>query len=262
MLCTVQKKSYTLITGASSGIGLELAKIAAAQGHDLVLVARRRDALDSLAASLQKEHSVVAEVIALDLGQPESPTSLAAALKKRHIQIDTLINNAGFGDYGPFTESKLSTQLSMIDLNIRALVELTHRLAPDMVARGNGRIMNVASVAGFLPGPLMATYFASKAFVLSFSEALGVELAGSGVTVTCLCPGSTKTSFGENAHVSATHSTRTSRVTAAQVAAFGWKAMMSGKPVAVHGIGNRWSLFLTRFVPRGFVTKLVHSIQR
>lgn len=256
------EKTYTLITGASGGIGEALARKAAGDGRNVVLVARNKGKLTKLARELTKQHDIDAEVMAFDLSLPESPKQLCDVLKRKKITVDILVNNAGFGDYGTFAESDLETQLAMVDLNVRSLTELTHRLLPGMVARKHGYIMNVASVAGFLPGPLMSVYFASKAYVLSFSEALFEELRGSGVSVTCLCPGSTKTAFGETAHVSETHSTRTSRVTATDVADYGWDAMLAKKPVAVHRLSNRSMLWFTRFMPRRLVTRLVHDIQK
>ena len=254
--------TYTLITGASGGIGRELAVIAAHEGHNLVLVARNQEKLVGLADELEKLSGIKTHVIAADLGQAGAIKTVHNELEAKNIQIDTLINNAGFGDFGDFASTELSTQLGMIDLNVRSLTELTHLLLPDMIKHGTGRVMNLGSVASFVPGPMMSVYFASKAYVLSFSEALSEELRGSGVTVTCLCPGSTSTGFGESAHVSETHSTRTSKVTARDVAEYGWRAMVNGKPVAVHRVSNRFAVWATRFLPRKLVPRLVHHIQR
>ena len=256
------KHTYTLITGASSGIGKALATTAARNGHNLILVARSKDALTALARSLTERYDVYAEVIACDLTDPKSPQEVHQITRRKNLTVDTLINNAGFGDYGAFVDADRSTQLRMIDLNTRALTELTHLFLPGMVERKDGRIMNVGSIASFLPGPLMSVYFASKAYVLSFSEALATELRGSGVIVTCLCPGSTKTDFGESAHVSKNHSTRTSHVTPDHIAAFGWDAMQRGKVVAVYGTGNKISIILSKFLPRGVVARLVEYIQK
>ncbi len=161
-----------------------------------------------------------------------------------------------------FVASDRQKQLALIDLNVRALTELTHLFLPAMVKAGAGRIMNVGSIASFVPGPRMSVYFASKAYVLSFSEALAEELKDSGVSVTCLCPGSTKTNFAGTAHVSKTHSTATSLITPAQVAEFGWNAMMNGKRVAIHGASNRFALFAMRFLPRRTITRIVARIQK
>lgn len=254
--------TYTLITGASSGIGKALAAIAAAHGHNLVLVARNTDQLTAIARDLTERYPIHCEIISCDLATQGGVDTIIDTLTRKQLPVNILINNAGVGDYGLFAQSNRSTQLSMIDLNIRSLTELTHRLLPAMTSRGQGRIMNVASVAGFMPGPLMSVYFATKAYVLSFSEALAEELRESGVTVTCLCPGSTKTSFGATAHVSKTHSTRTSNVSADSVAQFGWKAMERGTPVAIHGFANRYSVWALRWMPRQFVRRAVKQLQR
>lgn len=254
--------TYTLITGASGGIGKELALIAAREGRNVVLVARRRGALTKLARELTKRYDIYSEVIAADLTSADAVETIQIALRRKKITVGILINNAGFGSYGNFAMSDKASQLAMIDLNIRALTELTHALLPTLLAQKQAYIMNLGSVAGFLPGPLMSVYFASKAYVLHFSEALAEELRGSGVSVTCLCPGSTKTGFGEVARVSATHSTRTSRVTAREVAEYGWRAMKRKKRVAVYGFSNRLSLVLIRFLPKAAVTRIVHRIQR
>lgn len=253
---------YTLITGASSGIGKELAEIAAREGHNVILVARDEAALTTVAKDLAKRYGIDAIVLVSDLTKQQSPQQIFDTITSKKVVVDTLINNAGFGDYGDFVQSDRVAQLGMINLNVRALTELTHLFLPAMVRRKTGYVMNLGSVAGFLPGPYMSVYFASKAYVLSFSEALSAELRDSGVSVTCLCPGSTKTSFGESAHVSETHSTRTSHVTPRQVAEFGWKAMKDGKPVAVYGFGNRLSIIFTKFLPRRLVVRIVERIQK
>lgn len=253
---------YTLITGASSGIGRELATIAAINHKDLVLVARDASELQVVASGLAKKYGIKTVVIACDLVENKSPQHIYDTLGDRDITVDILINNAGVGDYGVFARADRRKQLALIDLNIRALTELTHLFLPSMIKRGNGHIMNVGSTASFVPGPLMSVYFASKAYVLSFTEALAEELKGSGVIATCLCPGSTKTNFGSTAHVSDTHSTATSRVTPRQVAEFGWGAMMSGKTVAIHGTTNRLALFAMRFLSRKMITRIVAHIQK
>lgn len=254
-------KTYTLITGASSGIGRELALLAAFDGHNLVLVARRKAALNKLAKEIEKVHKVKVTVIASDLSKSGSAEKLAKNIAGKKIKVGQLINNAGFGDYGNFASSSLPTQQSMIQLNITTLTELTHLLLPQ-IKKTDGKIMNVGSVASFIPGPLMSVYFASKAYVLSFSEALAEELRDSGVTITCLCPGSTKTDFGSSANVNETHSTKTSKITALEVAKYGWQAMQEGKVVAVHGAANKVSTTLVRFLPRFAVRRLVHKIQK
>ena len=177
-----------LVTGASSGIGLELATLLAKDRHDLVLVARGRERLDGVARGLTEEFGVAATVLPADLTDPSAPIDIALALAERKLAIDILVNNAGFGVYGFFAQTPLEKELAMIQVNITALTHLTKLLLPGMLERRRGRILNVASTAAFQPGPLMAVYYATKAYVLSFSEALANETAGTGVTVTALCP--------------------------------------------------------------------------
>ena len=256
-------KDYTIITGASSGIGYELAKLAAKNEQNMVLVARDKSGLDKA----KKEITVInpklsVETVALDLSEPTSAQELFEYCKKRECNVTTLINNAGFGYYGVFEKSDLKRQLAMIDLNIRTLTELTHLFLPNMVARGSGKVMNLGSVASFFPGPLMSVYFASKNYVLAFSEAIAEELRGSGVTVTCLCPGSTKTNFGKSAHVSETHSTADPKTTAEDVAMFGWYHMDQGTVVATYGFSNRLSISLARLLPRSLRVKLIKRVQK
>ena len=184
-----------LITGASSGIGFELAGICAARGHDLVLVARREGTLLDLARTLTREHGVRAEAIAADLSHPDVAAAVVDRTSALGLDVDILVNNAGFGLYGPFSETSLDTEVEMIQLNITSLTALTKLLLPGMLERRAGRILNVASTASFFPGPLMAVYYATKAYVLSFSEAISNELEGTGVTVTALCPGPTASGF-------------------------------------------------------------------
>lgn len=255
---TMTAQTYTLITGASGGIGLELAKIAAAEGRSLILVARTEATLFEIAGDLGNTH----EVIACDLSQSGSATKLAHEIKSRGLVVSELINNAGFGDYGEFADSNLEKQLNMVQLNISSLIELTHILLPGIIDT-QGKIMNIGSVGSFLPGPLMSVYFATKHFVLAFSEALSEELRGTGVTVTCLCPGPTNTSFGKNAAVSATHSTNNTKTTAESVARVGWRAMQTGKPVAINSFGLKVAVFvLTRLLPRSLVRRIVMQLQK
>ena len=255
---------YTLITGASSGIGKELALIAGRENHNLVLVARNQTALKAVRSQILKEanKSLKIEVLAVDLSGPKAAHEIFEFCKKKKIFVRQLINNAGFGDYGNFSESNRERQLQMIAVNIRVLTELTHLFLPAMIKRESGKIMNLGSVASFLPGPLMSVYFATKNYVLSFSEALAEELSGSGVTVTCLCPGSTKTDFGSNAKVSETHSTANPKTTALEVAQFGWYHLQAGTRVAVYGRTNRFMIQLTKLIPRTLLTKLVMKIQK
>jgi uncharacterized protein len=258
----MKKQTYALITGASGGIGEQLALLAAADGYNVILVARDKVALKRVAELIEQRYGVTTLVLAQDLAQPKSPKLIFDSVKRQNISVSVLINNAGFGDYGEFSKSNRSIQLSMIDLNIRALTELTHLFLPEMVKRRKGYVVNLGSIASFLPGPLMSVYFASKAYVLSFSDALAQELKGSGVSVTCLCPGSTKTQFGNAAHVKTSHSTQTSRVTPKQVAVFGWEAMKKGKTRAIYGNSNRFTILAMKIVPHNLVARIVEKIQK
>lgn len=246
-----------LITGASSGIGMELARIHAANGGQLVLAARRKERLESLKADIEARYDTTAAVIAVDLSEPDATDTVCRELTEKGIAPDILINNAGFGDHGFFHKGDWDSYHPMIGVNVTALTALTHRLLPDMVRRGNGKIMNVASMAGFLPGPLNAVYYATKAYVVSFSEALANELSGTGVTITALCPNATATEFAEVATMDGVRSFRGFVASARDVAEYGYKAMMHGKPVAVPGMANRLLVHgLLRFFPRGLVTRI------
>lgn len=255
--------NYTLITGATSGIGRELASIAAREKRNLVLLARNKKALEEIKIELLKSYNKIrVEVLAIDLSQLESAQKVYDFCSQNKLFVDELINNAGFGDYGEFSNSDVARQLSMIDLNIRSITELTHLFLPAMVKKKHGKIMNLGSVASFLPGPLMSVYFASKSYVLRFSEALAEELKNTGVSVTCLCPGPTKTNFGNAAKVSKTHSTANPKTTARDVAEFGWYHLQNGTRVAIHGRGNRLIVQAIKFIPRTVLAKLVQKIQR
>jgi len=251
-----------LVTGASAGIGLELARLAAKDGHDLVLVARRRDRLEALAAELTTAYAVQVTTIAVDLSDQTAAAAIAEHVRSAGKHVDFLINNAGFGSCGPFSEALLDREVEMIHLNIRALVQLTHWFLPEMLARKSGRILNVASVAGFLSGPYMATYYASKAFVLSFTEALAAELLGTGVTITASCPGPTKTEFGA---VSGNHKTELFRhhvAQAAPVALHAYRAMMTGKVVAIPGWMNKLIVQSIRIAPRSWLRAIAARLNR
>ena len=267
MCDTGYMNKFTLITGASSGIGLEFARIATREKRNLLLIARDEPKLlelqkEILSQKQAKNNKLQVEVLAIDLSKNNSAQKVLEFCEKKNIFINELINNAGFGDYGNFADSKLATQISMINLNIKTVTELTHLLLPEMINQKEGRVLTMGSVAAFLPGPLMSVYFATKNYVLSFSRALHEELRGSGVTVTCLCPGPTNTGFGKAAHVSETHSTAHPKTTAREVAEFGWYQMQTGEPVAIYGTGNKISIFMTKFVPRNLLPRLVKRIQK
>jgi len=258
-------KEYTLITGASSGIGLELAHIALREKRNVILVARDERRLKDVQVALREQYpknKSLIEILALDLAKSTAAQKVFAFCEENQFFVSELVNNAGFGDYGNFAGSDVKRQLSMIDLNVKTLTELTHFFLPAMLKNKRGRILNLGSIASFLPGPLMSVYFATKNYVLSFSRALSEELRGTGVTVTCLCPGATSTGFGKNAHVSATHATAHPKTTAREVAEFGWYQMQQGKSVAIYSLGNRLAVQTIKFVPRNLLTKLVKKLQK
>jgi short-subunit dehydrogenase len=251
-----------LITGASSGIGLELARLFAGDGHDVVLVARTEAKLRDVASRLEKEHGIRATVIAADLARPDAAQAIVDTIRKGDLSIDALVNNAGYGVIGPFVETDLKAELEMIQVNIVALTQLTKLLLPSMVARKSGRILNVASTAAFQPGPLMAVYYATKAYVLSFSEAIADELRDSGVTVTALCPGPTDTGFAAAADATTTRLfTVTRPMDPVLVARKGYEGMKRGRRVVVPGLKNLLLAESVRFTPRRIVTVIVRKLQ-
>ena len=246
-----------LITGASSGIGLELAKLFARDGHDVVLVARSADKLKQLAGELGSAHGVRATVISADLADPGAPEEIFRTLRAADVELDVLVNNAGFGVTGPFLATDAAAELRMIQVNVTALTHLTKLFLPAMLGRGAGRILNVASTAGFQPGPFMAVYYATKAYVISFSEALANELQGTGVTVTCLCPGVTDTEFQKRAGTEQTPLFRQMRpMDAKTVARDGYRALMKGKPLVISGFRNWLLAESLRVSPRKLVTAI------
>ncbi|MFI5182551.1 MAG: SDR family NAD(P)-dependent oxidoreductase [Thermoanaerobaculia bacterium] len=248
MTTEIPGRRKALITGASSGIGADLARIFAREGHDLVLVARSRDRLDALAREVKEKYGATARVLPIDLSEPGAARVIHAQAAEEGIEVDVLVNNAGFGMRGPFPELDPGRQLEMIQVNLVALTELTHLFAPEMVRRARGRILNVASTAAFQPGPLMAVYCATKAYVLSFSAALADELRGSGVTVTCVAPGATETGFGEVAGVSATRLFRSGTMSSRDVAEAAYAALSKGLPLVVPGFKNCLLSASVRFV--------------
>lgn len=252
-----------LITGASGGIGLELAKLFATDGHDLVLVARSADALQKLATELSGTHGIRARVIARDLCDPRAPDEIYLELKEACVAVDFLVNNAGFGTFGFFAETTPVQLLEMMQVNMAALTHLTRLFVNNMIAKRSGRILNVASTAAFQPGPLMAVYYATKAYVLSLSEALANELHGSGVTVTVLCPGPTLTGFQKRANMEKSPLvTGTLPVMdAVGVAKIGYRGLMKGKTIVIPGFVNRVLVFSVRLGPRKLVTAIARRIQ-
>ena len=249
-------KNVILITGASAGLGAEFARQCSARGERLVLVARRRDKLEALASELGN-----ARAVTLDLGLPGAAATLIADLAAHDEQVGTLINNAGFGLWGKFTALDGARQRAMIDLNCGTLVELTHAVLPGMIERGQGAILNLASTAAFQPGPGMATYFATKAFVLSFSEALHEEVRDKGVRVTALCPGPTKTEFGAIAGFKGNGGFDKISARSEDVVAMGLKALDKGRAVAIPGLVNKAGAQAHRFMPRWLLRKVTAAMK-
>jgi short-subunit dehydrogenase len=244
-------RGTALITGASAGLGAEFAKLCAAGGYDVVLVARSASRLAETAASLTGSYGVQARPLAADLADPAAPAQIFAQLAGG--AVDILINNAGFGVRGAFAETDWAKEANLLQVNVGALAHLTKLFLPGMVRRGSGRILNLASTAAFVPGPFMAMYYASKAFVLSFSEALANEVQGTGVTVTALCPGATRTEFADVAGLANSKLFTGPTMGAAEVARVGYDAMMAGKPSVIAGARNRWMMRGARLLPRGWV---------
>ena len=254
-------RKTALITGASFGVGLELARIFAREAHNLVLVARSADKLRQMASELEKAHSTRSLILAADLSEPGAAAYVLDQTTRANIAVDILVNNAGFGQYGFFAESDLEECLRQIQLNVTTLTHLTRLYLPEMLERKEGRILNVASTAAFQPGPLMAVYFATKAYVLHLSEALANELEGTGVTVTCLCPGATATEFHKRANATGMRLLSMGTMDARTVAEGGYRALMAGKPVVISGFKNWLVAQSVRFSPRKLVTAIARKTQ-
>ena len=251
-----------LITGASNGIGLELARVHASKGGDLVLVARNQSKLEELKIELENQYKIKVYTIVKDLSVNDSAQEVYDETMKAKIQIDYLINNAGFGDFGMFVETDWNKELQMINLNITTLTQFTKLYLKDMVKRRSGRIMNVASTAAFQSGPTMAVYYATKAYVLSFSEAVNNEVSDKGVTITTLCPGATESGFQAAAAMEESNLVKGRKLpTSKEVAEYGYAAMMKGKTIAIHGLLNWIMANSVRFTPRALVVKLTRKIQ-
>ncbi len=253
---------YTLITGASSGIGLELAKIFAAKGHDLILVARRKEKLDALARELSTAHNIQVEVLTKDLSLPHAAKAVYDELKEKNLDVDILVNNAGFGGLGKFHEREWEKDHAMIQLNIVALTELTRYFIPDFVARNSGKILNVSSTASLMPGPLQAVYYATKAYVTSFSNAIAEELSDTNITVTNLMPGATATGFGKRSGMDKT-AIFAKTASAASVAQDGYDGLMVGKLDVVSGLtfSQKFSIGLIPLVPKKYLLKQIRKMQ-
>lgn len=256
--------NVALVTGASGGIGEALARVFAAHGFNVILVARTQSKLEELGAALSAQHGVQAYVMAADLSDPRSPASLLGQVGELGLSVEVLVNNAGFADFGEFASSDLGKQLQMIQVNITTLTELTHRVLPGMLERGRGRILNVASTAAFMPGPLMSVYYASKAYVLSFSEALNEELRGLGVNVTALCPGPVATGFQSRAAMEGSKLLQqrlNPLMSPEEVAKAGYEALMNGKAVVIPGLMNQMQALSPRFLPRALLPGIVKRSQ-
>jgi uncharacterized protein len=257
---SIVTERVTLITGASAGIGAELARVFASKGHRVALVARRSDRLTTLADEIAASGGAVPIVITCDLEQPDAGDRIAAVLAAQGVEVEYVVNNAGFGIFGHAIERDRAEQLGMIAVNIRTLTDLSLRFS-DHLIRHRGGILNVGSVAGFLPGPGMAVYYASKAYVLSFSEALRGELAPRGVRVTALCPGPVPSEFQARAGFLPGLDSAILNVSASDVAQAGYRGLMANKRAVLPGVGIKIVPFLLRLVPRGFVLAAVGRLQ-
>jgi uncharacterized protein len=250
-----------LITGASSGIGYEFTRLFAKNGYDLVLAARSEKQLMQLAHDLKEKFGVSVKVIVKDLSQASAPEEIFTELQQEGVTIDVLVNNAGFATYGMFAEIDLAAELQEMQLNMVTLTHLTKLFLPDMLKRRRGKILNVASTAAFQPGPLMAVYYATKAYVLSFSEALANELRGTGVSVTTLCPGPTESGFQKRASIEESRLVSGKKIMdAARVARAGYRALMAGKTVVIPGLRNKILAEAVRFSPRKMVTQVSRNM--
>ncbi|HUP27085.1 MAG TPA: SDR family oxidoreductase [Chloroflexia bacterium] len=251
-----------LVTGASSGIGYELARLFARDGYDMVLVARTEEKLEQVKAEMEKRHGIKVTVLVKDLARPSAPQEIKEQLEAAGISIDILVNNAGFTEFGLFTETDLNKELQMLQVNVAALTHLTKLFLPSMVERRAGKILNLASTAAFFPGPLMAVYYATKAYVLSFSEALANEVGDKGVTVTALCPGITATGFQKRGNMEDSGLVAGRKIMDARtVARIGYRGMMKGQAVVVTGLSNRIIVQASRFIPRGMARYLIRNAQ-
>ncbi|HEX2985051.1 MAG TPA: SDR family oxidoreductase [Ignavibacteriales bacterium] len=248
-------KETALITGASGGLGREFAKLFAENGYNLVITGRREDKLKSLAGVL-KPYDISCDIIVKDLSDPKAPKELFDELKQKNIHIDVLVNNAGFGVSGSFAEADIEKQLAMIQTNIASLTHLTKLAIDEMNKKGKGKILNIGSTGSFAPCPSIAVYCATKAYVLSFSEAIAYELEGTGITVTALCPGPTETGFAEAAGVVNAKSFKSGVMKAADAAKVGYEALMKKQPMVVAGLQNKLLTQSIRFSPRGLVTRI------
>lgn len=250
-----------LVTGASEGIGFELCKLLARDGYSIVLTARNKEQLERRVEQL-KQHAIETHIIVEDLSVPDACERIVEQLAAKNLQVDVLINNAGFANYGNFAENSLEKEMALLQVNIVALTKLTKLLLPSMIKNKNGKIMNLASMAAFVAGPQMAVYYASKAYVLSFSQGLACELEGTGVTVTAVCPGATATEFQERAGLGRSKLfSKVKPMDSTTVSEIGYRGMMNGETIVITGALNKLMAFSTRLFPRSMATRLVKRIQ-
>ncbi|MCC5942522.1 MAG: SDR family oxidoreductase [Balneolaceae bacterium] len=251
-----------VITGASSGIGLELARVFAREGYNLLITARRRDRLSELKQELENRHNITVHIIDVDLSEPDAPGKLFKFAVENKLPVSVLVNNAGIGDYGFFKDADWNRLSAIIDLNIKSLTHLTHLFIPELLKHEEAYIMNVASTAAFQPGPLMSIYYASKHYVLAFSEAIANELSDSGIKVSALCPGPTESEFQDVANMKKSKLfDRFPVATSQEVAEYGYKSLIKGKRVAIYGLTNKIAPKFISLVPRCWVTAAVRKIQ-
>jgi short-subunit dehydrogenase len=257
-----ETRGFALITGASGGIGAEFARVFAREGWNLVLVARDEEKLGRLSYECGLRHGVQILTLAKDLALPGAAQALYDSLAAENFTVEALVNNAGFATYGLFKDTSLEDERQEIALNVVTLTELTKLFLKPMLANGRGRILNVASTAAFMPGPLMAVYYATKAYVLSFSEGLSNELQGTGVSITCLCPGATESGFQARARMEESRLFKGRKLpSAASVAEAGYRALLAGRRLEIPGMANRIGAFAPRLVPRGAILQAVRRIQ-
>jgi len=252
--------SYALITGASSGIGYELAKLFAREKHNVILVARREERLDQITRELEENYKVMTHVIIRDLSQSQSVREIHDWVKKNDIRIDYLINNAGFIVYGSFSDTQWEEEQRMMQLHMNAMAHMIKLFLPDMINNKFGRILNIGSIGSFVPGPYNAIYCATKSYMLSLSEAIAEELHGSGVTVTTLCPGGTMTEFETKARRKHLNVPDSKGMKASKVASIAYRALIRGKRVVIPGLHNKIQVFAIRFFPRVIVTKIIKKM--
>ncbi len=256
----INERKTALITGSSSGLGYEFSKLFAKDGYNLVLVARSKQRLKQLADELEGNFGISVRIISKDLSVATAPQEIFDELQQESIQIDALVNNAGFNVYGAFSETDSMEELQMVQVNLMSLTHLTKLFLPGMLRNGNGKILNIGSTGSFGPGPLNAVYCATKAFVLSFSEAIAEELQGTGITVIALCPGATKTEFFKRANMEDIKLLERGVMDAKTVAEIGHKAMMKGERLVIAGIDNKLMIFLIRFMPRKMMAKMAKDV--